>query len=469
MAEALSVAASGIAVAQVAAQVGKSIIKLKQLWDDLKDVPSTIRDLLDQIECLDPALWEAETTFSQSSLPPMFWDNSLASRSTAYCRKALSSLTEIVDELALQINRPGKLRSKVASAKVVLKKELLKSLEHRLQNAVRMLTLAQQSYLVALTRIQPDIIIQRFNEITTPLITQTLQNNVQLERRGSFNTRHQQLPSKVMELTDYDEPQNRLLRSRRFPKSRDIVSGYRFRLPAWLSRTTWELQSSRSYGNWKLNLRCYSVVSEDSRVFEIARYGTPSDLQMLCARGLASPWDRDDFSHKTLLHSLNGPMVTYLLDIGLNPLEVNNYDLTPIGGILWDLCENSIPNRWPSINELEILFDFPGVSLDPKGKSNGYDLEEYGRRESELLADNDSELNRAVVCQMDKPAKRYRYDIAQLRGYEYGPEPKDWKILLSFPEKSYAADFWRLVEDGPQLVPGAWVEDSDDEEGYTTD
>jgi hypothetical protein len=148
MAEALSVAASGIAVAQVAAQVGKSIIKLKQLWDDLQEIPLSIADLLDQIDCLDPALWEAEHTFSQASLPPIFWDDRLASRSTAYCRKALASLTELVDELSIQINQPGKLRRKAACAKVLLKKDQLKRLETRLQNAVRMLSLAQQSYLV---------------------------------------------------------------------------------------------------------------------------------------------------------------------------------------------------------------------------------------------------------------------------------------------------------------------------------
>jgi hypothetical protein len=148
MAEVLAVAASGIAVAQVAAQVGKSIFKLKQLWDELQDVPSSMGDLLDQIDCLDPALWEAENTFSQARLPAAFWNDSLGNRSTAYCRKALSSLTELVDELALQVNRPGKLKKKLGSAKVVLKREQLKTLERRLQNAVRMLTLAQQSYLV---------------------------------------------------------------------------------------------------------------------------------------------------------------------------------------------------------------------------------------------------------------------------------------------------------------------------------
>jgi hypothetical protein len=95
-------------------------------------------------------------------------------------------------------------------------------------------------------------------------------------------------------------------------------------------------------------------------------------------------------------------------------------------------------------------------------QSNGYDLKEYGRRENEMLHDEDLNLCRVCCYSIDYISSTYKF--AQIRGYEYGPEPEDWKILWNFPEKSYAADFWRLVEDGPQLVPGAWVEDSDDDE-----
>ena len=51
MAEALGVAASGIAVAQLSIQVGSTVSKLKQLWDQVKDVPEDIADLMEQIDC----------------------------------------------------------------------------------------------------------------------------------------------------------------------------------------------------------------------------------------------------------------------------------------------------------------------------------------------------------------------------------------------------------------------------------
>lgn len=151
MAEALGVAASGIAIAQVTSQVGKSVIKLKQLLDEIRDVPDDIDDLMQQIDCLDPAIFEAETNFNDTGLPSILWNDTAAKRSTAYCRSALKALTELVDELSLHIQHSRNLRRKVGAVKVLLKKDMLKKLEKRLESAVRMLTLAQQSYLVLVT------------------------------------------------------------------------------------------------------------------------------------------------------------------------------------------------------------------------------------------------------------------------------------------------------------------------------
>ncbi|KAI0550963.1 hypothetical protein F4679DRAFT_541017 [Xylaria curta] len=627
MAEALGVAASGIAVAQVVAQVGKSIIKLKRLWDDFKDVHSSIGDLLDQIECLDPALWEAENTFTQASLPPMFWDSCLGSRSITYCRKALSSLTELVDELKLQLDRPGKLRRKVATAKVVLKKEQLRSLEKRLQKAITMLGLAQSSYLVALTRFQPDIIIQRITESKSPLVTRMFQDDIKQTQLDVFDANQRRIVSQTKEPGDTNHFVDHALPLRRHTnRQKETVSRIRFRLPAWVCQATWELQSCRSYGNWQFNLRYYHTLPHGSQVSVIARYGTPKELEMLFASGRASPCDRVAGRGETLLHravrSLNRPMVKYLLDIGLSPFEVDDDGRAPIKYIhtaligrdlikfladwsftdelnklsdaqdityldcestecncyigliskeflrtlqriecpyhesttlqsrlrslgridvsvvhpmvipdllreYWTqdlrvLCNesteisplihlvaqglggarNKLSAEWASLagtvisntsdihyigNEqltpLMAVIMSPSLEYRPslitsmrilvnrvnlwlsKVQSSGHDLEDYGRRENEMLMDKELQLdNGCTFIQWDLRRGRLRNIIGRIRGYQYGPEPKDWKILWSFPEKSYAADFWRLVEDGPYLVPGAWVEDSDDEQ-----
>ncbi|KAI1384188.1 uncharacterized protein F4822DRAFT_63089 [Hypoxylon trugodes] len=104
MAEALGIASSGIAIAQIASQVGGAVFKLKRLWDEVKDIPDDIADLMEQIDCLDPILWEAGNTLDQSGLPSIVWNELASKPTTTYCRKALQDLTEMADDLSFQIN-----------------------------------------------------------------------------------------------------------------------------------------------------------------------------------------------------------------------------------------------------------------------------------------------------------------------------------------------------------------------------
>jgi hypothetical protein len=146
----LSIAASGIAVAQVAGAVGGALLKLKQLWDEIQDVPETIPDLMEQLECLEPGLWEAEQSISKDNISPLFWDDTAARRSTEYCRKALDKLLDIARDLSVQIEvtKRSRLRRNITRVKVVLKKDQLRKLEQRLEKAVCLLHGAQQGYIM---------------------------------------------------------------------------------------------------------------------------------------------------------------------------------------------------------------------------------------------------------------------------------------------------------------------------------
>ncbi|RYP89920.1 hypothetical protein DL770_003941 [Monosporascus sp. CRB-9-2] len=277
MAEALSVAASSIAIAQVTSQVGIAVVKLKKFCDEVKDVPDDIADLLQQIDCLDPALWEAENSFESTGLPAMLWNDAAAKRSTTYCRNALKALTEIVDEMAVQINHPKRLNRKVASVKVILRKDTLKKLEKRLENAVRMLTLAQQSYL---TRADP--------------------------KQSSSSHRRSDGDSKLRNcllLADFS----------RAPPKVVIALYYKPR-------------------GGSLNAR-----PRDSEVFKVTGNGVPHDLQRMFDMGLASPFDYDSTHGRTLLHLAiieeNLAMVPYLLGKGLDLGAKDRYGTLKAAGI----------------------------------------------------------------------------------------------------------------------------------------
>ncbi|KAF3069745.1 hypothetical protein GL218_07876 [Daldinia childiae] len=401
MAEALGVAASGIAVAQIAIQVGGTVVKLKQLWDEVKDVPDDIADLMDQIDCLDPVLWEVENGFNKSELPSMLWDNLASKSTTRYCRKALENLTAMVEELNLQINTAKRGRRKIVAIKVLLKKDSIKKLERRLENAVRMLTLAQQSYLVALTQVQPDIIVQKFTTLTIhkkqyePQETSDFASKTEVQtvsplRHGQQDTGDIYTKPRWVYKTRLTRPNNF---GRIYVESFAAGSRVLFQAPVWFSHRSWELHSIKANGAWQLNLRSYRLIPEDSKVIALSRRGSPQDIQRLFDAGLASP-----------------------------------YDYTYCG---WSLFTNV--RVW-----LEAL------------EQAGIDLEAYGRREHEIFVERKYEFYTAYYREM-RPI-----------GFKFGPKPEDWEFYFYEPIDDYFSEFWKLIEDPPIRVPGSWVDDDDD-------
>ncbi|CAJ2502616.1 Uu.00g100100.m01.CDS01 [Anthostomella pinea] len=143
MAEALGVVASGIAIAQVAGTAGKAIIKLRGLWNQVRTVPDTIADLMEPIDCLQPALWEFENNLAHQNIPNQFWDDSTTRRSSEYCSKALAELSDLVTDLSRHINSERQIHRSTGRCKAISKKEQINLLERRLEKAVRMLQFAQ--------------------------------------------------------------------------------------------------------------------------------------------------------------------------------------------------------------------------------------------------------------------------------------------------------------------------------------
>ncbi|KAI1374189.1 hypothetical protein F4677DRAFT_172830 [Hypoxylon crocopeplum] len=340
MAEALGVAASGIAIAQISAQVGGAVFKLKQLWDEIKDVPDDIADLMEQIDCLDPVLWQTENIVNESNPSALAWDELASKSTTIYCRKALQNLTDMVDELSRQIHTSKKGRRTLSAVKVLLKKDSLKKLEKRLEIAVRMLTFAQQSYLLALTRVQPDIIVQKFAALTnrgnqpeSQVISDSITERVGLMASSPL----QRQPDKTgivarprwQNRTGFDRPS---ILGRVIVDSHNSSHTILLHAPTWLSWRSWELHSIKANGAWQWYMRSYSVIPFKSKSLLTAMTGSPNEMQQLFDAGLASPYDWAE-NGWTLLHAVtnwhNFEMVKYLMSIGLHPRERTRYKSYP--------------------------------------------------------------------------------------------------------------------------------------------
>ncbi|KFG86363.1 hypothetical protein MANI_000165 [Metarhizium anisopliae] len=84
----------------------------------------------------------------------------------------------------------------------------------------------------------------------------------------------------------------------------------------------------------------------------------------------------------------------------------------------------------------------------------GIDLEEYGRRESELLVPYVS-YYRGWKDFTTTPTNPNPYLVS----IKYGPRPEDWDFTWDLLVEEFAGEFWEMLENQPLHIPGAWVDD----------
>lgn len=147
MAEVIGVAASGIALAEVAGKIVTTSLAIKRLVDDVKELPETFGLLLDQVDVLTPVLVEASSDATGSAAAPSPMDRALDA-AAAQCSKALDQLKSLASELSDQIEKSRGFRRKVIAVKVALQKDAVGKHEKRLDKAVQLLLIAQQTYIL---------------------------------------------------------------------------------------------------------------------------------------------------------------------------------------------------------------------------------------------------------------------------------------------------------------------------------
>ena len=148
MAEVFGIVANGLAVVEIAARIGSGAFKLKKIWEEVKEVPQAILDLVDEIDMLNPFISELEADNSLGLVDLASHADPSARRSVEYCRRALDEMAKITGELTAQIYSSRRSRRGLSKVKIVLKKDVSANYENRLRRVVSMLGLAQQHYLM---------------------------------------------------------------------------------------------------------------------------------------------------------------------------------------------------------------------------------------------------------------------------------------------------------------------------------
>lgn len=155
MAEVLGLVASGLSVAQFAGSIVTTSLKVKALLDEVKDAPESLRIMLDDIELLAPILCEATTAGDEGAgtnlalLPATSHLQQEMQKALKACQAAGEQLESLATGLMSEIDAArGGLRRKRAAVKIVLKRGTLAQYETRLQRTIRLLNLAQNTYIM---------------------------------------------------------------------------------------------------------------------------------------------------------------------------------------------------------------------------------------------------------------------------------------------------------------------------------
>ena len=142
MAEVLGIIASGVSIASIATQIVGSVQQILDFWSSIRDAPTDIQDLLEEVQLLANLLLELDDNdndHSGSSRQPT------ATKAAQYCKNAANSIDAVIKDLADGFAM-SKGRRRWTAVKAVLKeKKMAKSLQ-RLERAKMMLSLAQQCY-----------------------------------------------------------------------------------------------------------------------------------------------------------------------------------------------------------------------------------------------------------------------------------------------------------------------------------
>lgn len=133
--------ASSLTLLEVADKVTSGLFRLKRLWNEVKDVPEAIGDILTRLNVLIPVVVEIDEDIKEGSA---LSGNSAATLSLSYCQNAIDELTFVIDDLSHNIESVRGFRRNAARLKVVLKNETVSKYEKKLEWAIQLLLLAQQ-------------------------------------------------------------------------------------------------------------------------------------------------------------------------------------------------------------------------------------------------------------------------------------------------------------------------------------
>lgn len=151
MAEVFGIVASAISLGGLVVKIIKAGTQIAALYREIQDASDEVSFRLRELQILSRILKDS---------------NYISSDARDLCELCLSELHLVLAELQSQIHRSRGFRRQVASAKVIVKKDVMQRLESRLERSVRLLMFANQSHISS----TQNLMISKQNDISSTQI-----------------------------------------------------------------------------------------------------------------------------------------------------------------------------------------------------------------------------------------------------------------------------------------------------------
>ncbi|CAI0647382.1 unnamed protein product [Colletotrichum noveboracense] len=507
MAEALGLASSIIAVADLAGKTISLTIKLKALWEEVKDVPVALLQKAEYLQDLEELLDLAEQDAAEDSTPTAIWN------AINRARAAKNDVQDTIDAYTEELANRRRYKRRLAAAKFVIQKDDLRTVEQKLDRALELYKLANT---VAHGR-YGRLILKQLTEPTSAVVISTPNQSPIIDPGDSRGCS----PSQIITVKAAKPRKNTIFEGssalgRLCFDYYDETYSFSVRVPDWLGGKVYSAMVQRSIAGWQSFLSVYPTIHYfEDKVFDMLREDDVTALQKYLCKNNLTPRVHNSYGFNLLHFSLDKESVEtakWLLSCGLYPGSFNECNaflalssaersILPVNcsfyRVLGDIARIdpeditfSLDGTYFFKNGVTPLFIFlyqittqwkPPEDLDQLLRSaithwatilyeSGFDLFQYGRNERDFYQDHGWYVSEETISRLD--SEGYLMGIpytCSLLGITYGALPTQWKLWWVTNDNNYAADFWNLVE-GSNFnssgfnVPGGWTDDFDDED-----
>ncbi|KAF5517867.1 hypothetical protein CGCA056_v011184 [Colletotrichum aenigma] len=310
MAEALGLAASVIAVVDIAAKTGSAYFRLQRLWGEMENVPAMLLEKTEDIQIFEDFLASMEESLKNSTLPPLASNRVRFEKLIGRCHCTLDELKVMVDQIDKRVTTHGGPKHKIACAKVTLKRNEIDALTLKFDRALRMFEVAQAQECRGLAIATYTVIAQS----TSNKLPSSSETSAAIERSGhkrrdvqrdeAISTKQPVFSEICSSASEFD-----LFGKIRFGPEKSGGFYAFVATPSWLSRSSRSVYSvlvQRATMGWQVNLRTYEVAYFDNTLLDVLSYDEPDRLYKYLHDHRLNIFVRETCGHSILLFAMYG-------------------------------------------------------------------------------------------------------------------------------------------------------------------